>query len=128
MHKNSVLHVLIGAGTALGLAFLLVFGVAVLIWSGTLPASTPSMALSICMGVCAFVGGRVAIGKGSAPMVTGIVTGTVLVCFLMVICLIISSKIPSHGGFLALILLTLAGGAASGLFGGKKKQKKKKKK
>lgn len=125
--KGVFLPALLGGGFALALAMILVLGVAALIWSGTLPAATPSIALSFCMGLCAFAGGRFAIGKGSEPVITGIAVGAVLACTMAVICLVTSGSIPFHGGFLASVLLTLAGGGLSGLFGGKKKPKKKKK-
>lgn len=126
--KGFLLPALMGSGVALVLVLILVLGVAALIWSGTIPAATPSIALSFCMGLCAFAGGRFAIGKGSAPIITGIATGVVLACAMAVISLAASGSIPFHGGFLALILLILAGGGLSGLFGGKKKRKKNKKK
>ena len=129
MRKSNFLHILLGAAFALGLVLLLVLGAAALIWSGTLPASTPSLALSFCMGLCAFAGGRFAIGKGSGnPIITGIITGGVLTGIIALICLCLSGNIPLHGRFLATILLTLAGGCLSGLFGRKKKRKKNKKK
>lgn len=128
MRKNSILHVLLGAGFALALVLMMVLGVAALILSGTLPPATPSIALSFGMGLCAFAGGRFAISRGRDPIITGIATGGVLACLMVMICLGISGTIPLHGGFLATILLTLAGGGLSGLFGGKKVRKKKKKK
>ena len=128
MRKNCVLSIFFGAGVALCLALLLVLGLAALIWWGTLPTSAPSIILSICMGVCAFVGGRFAIGRGSEPMLTGIAAGGLLAGLMMGSCLVTSARIPLHGGFLATILLTLAGGGFAGLLGGKKKRKKKKKK
>lgn len=123
-----LLPVLIGSGVSIGLTLLLVLGLAGLIWSGILPATTPSIVLSFCAGLCAFVGGRFAIGKGREPMVTGIATGAVLAGVVAMICLSTTGEILFHGQFLATILLILAGGALSGLFGGKKKRKKKKKK
>ena len=126
--KGLPLAVLMGTGFSMALLLILVLAVAALVWSGTLPASTPSIALSLCMGLCAFVGGRFAIGKGSAPMVTGVAVGVVLACLTALICLAGAGRIPVHGAFLMTLLCALAGGSLSGLFGGKKLRKKKKKK
>ena len=128
MRKNSVLHVFFGAGVALALALVLAFGAAILIWFGTIPAGTPSIALNLCMGMCAFIGGRIAIGRGGEPILTGIATGVVLACVMLVVCLCLTGVLPFHGRYLATGMLTLSGGALSGLFGEKKKRKKKKKK
>ena len=126
--RGFLIPVLLGTGFSLGLLLLLVLAVAGLIWSGTLPASTPSIALGFCMGACAFAGGRFAIGRGSDPILTGILTGVVLAAVMAIICLVFSGEMAFHGRFLATMLLTLAGGALSGLMGGPKKRKKKKKK
>lgn len=126
--RGFLIPVLLGTGVGLGLLLLLVLAVASLIWSGTLPASTPSIALGFCMGACAFAGGRFAIRKGSDPILTGILTGAVTAVLIAIVCLVFSGELAFHGRFLATILLTLAGGALSGLMGGPKKRKKKKKK
>ncbi len=80
------------------------------------------------MGLCAFVGGRIAIGRGSDPILISIATGGILCVLMLVICLSVFGAIPFHSKFLATILLTLAGSTLSGLLGDKKKRKKKKKK
>lgn len=126
--RGFLIPVLLGTVFSLGLLLLLVLGIAGLIWSGTLPASTPSIALGFCMGACAFAGGRFAIRKGSDPILTGILTGGVTAVVIAIVCLVFSGELAFHGRFLATILLTLAGGALSGLMGGPKKRKKKKKK
>ncbi|MBR5534068.1 MAG: TIGR04086 family membrane protein [Ruminiclostridium sp.] len=128
MRKSNLLHVLFGAALALGLSLLLVLGLSALIWSGTLPANTPTLSLTIAMGLCTFIGGRFAIRKGSASMVTGFTTGGVLVCVMALICLGVSGSVPFHGRFLATVMMVLAGGAFSGLLGRNKKKKQKQKK
>ena len=81
-----ILPVLLGTGVALALLFLSAFLVAALIWGGVLPADNPSLFLTVCAGVCAFIGGRVAIGKGSGQaMLTGALTAAVVCVALLLI-------------------------------------------
>ena len=62
---GNVLPVLLGTGTGLVLLLLLTLLAAGLIWSGVLPVSIAGMSLTIAAGLCALVGGRVAVNRGS---------------------------------------------------------------
>lgn len=121
------LPVLLGTGVALTLLFLSAFLVAALIWGGVLPADNPSIFLTVCAGICAFIGGRAAIGKGSGQaMLTGAITAAVVCLVLLLICLAAAGEIafPMHLG--AVMLMTMAGGCLSGMFGKKRRKKRKK--
>ena len=61
---GNVLPVLLGTGTGLVLLLLLTLLAAGLIWSGVLPVSIAGMSLTIAAGLCALVGGRVAVNRG----------------------------------------------------------------
>ena len=121
-----VVPVLLGSGIAMLLLFLLALVMSGLIWSGALPASNPSMFLTICAGVCAFIGGRIAIQKGSGqPILLGVGTGVVLCIILVAICLGNTGKLAFYPQLAGTLLMILAGGAFAGLLGRKKRKKKK---
>ena len=65
---GNVLPVLLGTGTGLVLLLLLTLLAAGLIWSGVLPVSIAGMSLTIAAGLCALVGGRVAVNRGSGGL------------------------------------------------------------
>ena len=85
---GNVLPVLLGTGTGLVLLLLLTLLAAGLIWSGVLPVSIAGMSLTIAAGLCALVGGRVAVNRGSGgslPM--GSAAGGLLCLILGLVCL-----------------------------------------
>ena len=122
-----ILPVLLGTGVALALLFLAAFLVAALIWGGVLPADNPSLFLTVCAGVCALIGGRAAIGKGSGQaMLTGALTAAVVCVALLLICLAAAGELAFPTQLGAVLLMTMAGGCLSGMFGKKRKKKRKK--
>lgn len=126
---NLILSVLLGTGVALLLFFLSALLVAALIWGGALSASKPGVFLTVCAALCAFVGSRTAIGKGSGQaMLTGAVTAAALCVVLILICFAAAGEIAFPVQLRAVLLSALAGGCFAGLLGGKKRRKKKKKK
>ena len=97
-----------------------------LIWSGVLPVSIAGMSLTIAAGLCALVGGRVAVNRGSGgslPM--GSAAGGLLCLILGLVCLGTTGTEGFHGQFVGILLMTLAGGCLAGLMGKKKRKKKK---
>ena len=119
---GNVLPVLLGTGTGLVLLLLLTLLAAGLIWSGVLPVSIAGMSLTIAAGLCALVGGRVAVNRGSGgslPM--GSAAGGLLCLILGLVCL----GTTGTEGFVGILLMTLAGGCLAGLMGKKKRKKKK---
>lgn len=125
---NAVLPVLFGSGVALVLILLILLLFAGLISGGILPASSPSFLLSACAGLCAFVGARFSIQKGSlSPIIAGAVTGAVLCLVVVIISLGCREEIAFHGQFASTLLMLLAGGCFAGLLGKKKRKNKKKK-
>ena len=124
---GAFLPVLFGSGVALILILLVLLLFAGLISGGILPPSSPSFLLSVCAGLCAFVGARFSIQKGSlSPMVSGSVTGAVLCLVVMLISFGCREEIAFHGQFASTLLMLLAGGCLARLFGKKKRKKKKK--
>ena len=123
---GNVLPVLLGPGTGLVLLLLLTLLAAGLIWSGVLPVSIAGMSLTIAAGLCALVGGRVAVNRGSGgslPM--GSAAGGLLCLILGLVCLGTTGTEVFHGQFVGILLMTLAGGCLAGLMGKKKRKKKK---
>lgn len=117
--------VLFGAGVGMLLLFLMVLVAAGLIWGGILPGATPSLLLSVCAGVCAFIGGRVAVGRsGRSAMVTAAVTAGILCAIFVAVCLGGTGGIAFPGQWAATVLLLLAGGCLAGMWGKKKKKKR----
>lgn len=122
---GALLGILLGTGVGLALLLVLAFGVAALIWSGVLPAEKTGLILSGLAGLCAFIGGRVAVGKGSGgPMPLGAAAGACLCVLMGAICLGTTGSEGLHGRFLGVLLMLLAGGCLAGLLGRKKKKKK----
>ena len=122
---GNVLPVLLGTGTGLVLLLLLTLLAAGLIWSGVLPVSIAGMSLTIAAGLCALVGGRVAVNRGSGgslPM--GSAAGGLLCLILGLVCLGTTGTEGFHGQFVGILLMTLAGGCLAGLMGKKKRKKK----
>ena len=76
--------------------------------------------------LCALVGGRVAVNRGSGgslPM--GSAAGGLLCLILGLVCLGTTGTEGFHGQFVGILLMTLAGGCLAGLMGKKKRKKKK---
>lgn len=122
-----ILPVLLGTGVALSLLFLSALLIAALIWGGVLPADNPNVLLTVCAGVCAFLGGRAAIGKGSGQaMLTGAVTAAAVCVVLFLICLAAAGELVFPVQLGAVLLMTMAGGCLSGMFGKKRRKKRKK--
>ena len=121
--------VLLGSTVGLAGLLLLTLLVAALLWSGMVTASAAGALLTACAGVCAFAGGRVAVGKGSAPtMPAGGGVGGLLCLLLLAICWGTTGSAGFQGPFLGVLLALLAGGCLAGLLGrGTRKPKKKKK-
>ena len=59
------LAILLGGGLGVLLLLLLTLLISVLVWSGSVPVVTAGILLTIAAGLCALVGGRVAVKKGS---------------------------------------------------------------
>lgn len=122
--KRLLPAVLLGAGVSLALLFLLVLVTAALIWCGVVPAKTPSLLLSVLAFLCAWVGGRVAIGKSAGgTLIAGGLTGAVLCGVLIILCMGIAGEAAFPGPWFATLALVLTGGCLSGLMGRKKKRK-----
>lgn len=120
--------ILLGTGIGLVLLLLLALLAAGLIWSGVLSTSVAGMLLTISAGLSALVGGRVAVGKGSAPMPAGAAVGGALCVLLVLVCLGTTGTEGFQGQFLGILLMLLAGGCLAGLMGKKTKKGKAKKK
>lgn len=105
-----------GTGVALLLLLLLTLVIAGLIWGGVVPAKSPSLVLSLCACICAFVGGRVAVKhwKGGT-MVAGGLTGAILCGVLTAVCLGTTGTVALPGLLFATLALVLAGGCLAGL-------------
>jgi len=113
-----------GASVGLLLLLLLALAAAALIWGGAVPSQTPVFALSLLAGLCAFVGGRVSVGRSrGGALVAGGVTGLVLCGVLAAVCLGTSGGIAFPGSWLTTLAALLSGGCLAGLVGRKKNQK-----
>lgn len=124
----TIFPILLGSGVALVLILFIFLLIAGFISGGVLPASSPSFLLSVCAGLCAFVGARFSIQRGSlSPMVSGSVTGAVLCLTVMLISFGGREEVAFHGQFASTLLMLLAGGCFAGLLGKKKRKNKKKK-
>lgn len=124
----SVVAILLGTGVGLVSLLLLALLSAGLIWGGVLSASMAGVLLTVSAGLCALLGGRVAVGKGSAPMPTGAAVGGGLCLVLALVCLGTTGTAGFQGQFLGILLMLLAGGCLAGLMGKKTRKSKNKKK
>lgn len=121
--KRLLPAVLLGAGVGLALLLLLVLATTILIWCGAVPAKTPSLLLSVLAFLCAWIGGRVAVGKAAGgTLIAGGLTGAALCGILLILCLGIAGEPAFPKPWLATLVLVLAGGCLSGLMGRKKKR------
>lgn len=120
-----VFPVLLGTGIAMLLLLLAALIMAGMIWGGALPASNPGMFLTVCAGICALIGSRIAIQKGSGqPIVMGAVTAAVLCIVMGGICLGSTGEMAFHAQFVGTLLMIMAGGTLAGLFGKTKRKRK----
>ena len=124
---GSALAILLGTGVGLLLLLLLALLSAALIWGGVLSASVGGILLTVSAGICALVGGRVAVRKGSAPMPAGAAVGGGLCLVLALVCLGTTGTAGFQGQFLGILLMLLAGGCLAGLLGKRTHKSKKKK-
>ena len=122
------LAILWGTGVGFLLLLLLALLSAGLIWGGILPTTMAGILLTISAGLCALIGGRVAVRKGSAPMPAGAAVGGALCVILVLVCLGTTGTAGFQGQFLGILLMLLAGGCLAGLMGKKKGNRKTKKK
>lgn len=124
-----VVAILLGSTVGLAGLLLLTLLTAALLWSGVVATPAAGVLLTAFAGACAFAGGRVAVGKGSAPaMPAGGGVGGLLCLLLLAICWGTAGTAGLQGPFLGVLLALLAGGCLAGLLGkGKRKPKKKKK-
>ena len=116
--------VLLGAGVSLGLLLVLTLGTAGLIRGGVLPPKTPVLALSLLAGLCALIGGRIAVVRsGGGTLIAGGLTGGILCGILAAVCLGTGGAPAFPGPWFATPGAMLAGGCLAGLMGrGKKRQ------
>ncbi len=116
--------VLLGAGVSLGLLMVLTLGTAGLIRGGVLPPKTPVLALSLLAGLCALIGGRIAVVRsGGGTLIAGGLTGGILCGILAAVCLGTGGAPAFPGPWFATPGAMLAGGCLAGLMGrGKKRQ------
>ena len=64
---STIVAILLGGTIGLVALLLLTLLTAALVWSGALPPSMAGILLTGFAGVCAFVGGRIAVQKGRGP-------------------------------------------------------------
>ncbi len=108
--------VLLGTGVGMLLLLALTLAAAGLIWSGLIPAKTPSLALSLLAGLCAAAGGRAAVRRWKGgTMIAGGLTGLVLCAILAAVCLGTAGHIAFPGPWFATLALLLGGGCLAGL-------------
>lgn len=122
-----VLAILLGGGLGILLLLLLTLLISALVWSGSVPVVTAGIFLTVAAGLCALVGGRIAVKKGSGgsfPLGCG--AGGLICLVLVSVCLATSGTDGFHEQFIGILLMTLAGGSLAGLLGKSKKRKKKK--
>lgn len=120
--KGILPAVLLGAGLGLALLLLLVLVTAGLIWCGVVPAKAPSLLLSLLAFLCAWIGGRIAVGRSAGgSLISGGLTGAVLCGVLVILCLGTAGKAAFPGPWFATLALVLAGGGLAGLMGRRKK-------
>lgn len=123
------LPILLGLVCSLALLALVVLLVAGLILGGVLPAASPGLALSVGAGLCALMGSRLAVGKGSGgPILTGSLTAGSLCLVMLLVCVLLRGALAVHGQFIGTLLMVLAGGWLAGLLGKKRAKKKPRKK
>lgn len=121
---SSVVPVLLGAGLAFGLVFLLLLAVAALIWAGKLPTEG-WLPAALCVGVSALVGGRFAVlSVAGRPLPVSVLTAGVLCIGLMALCILYGGTVAPSRGLFAMALLALAGGSLAGLMGRRKRRKR----
>lgn len=125
--RGMALPACLGAGAALLLLLLLMLLMATLILGGVIPETTAGLGMNLCAGVCALVGGRVAVqaGKGQ-PMVPAAISAGILSLSLVVVSVAMTGQAALHHPFAGNLLMILAGGGIAGLMGRKKKTGKKK--
>lgn len=122
-----VLALLFGGGFGALLLLLLTLLISALVWSGSVPLVTAGLLLTVASGLCALIGGRIAVKKGSGPSLPlGCGVGGLLCLALVLVCLGTSGTEGFHDQFIGILLMTLAGGCLAGLLGKPKKRKKKK--
>lgn len=118
--------VLLGSALALVGLLALLLVVAALLAAEVLPADSPSVLLSACAGLCALLGGRVAVQQGSLPpMVSGGITGLILCLVLLLLRTGVGGAVAFPGPFGGTLLMLLAGGCLAGLLGKRKPRKRK---
>lgn len=82
------LAILLGGGLGVLLLLLLTLLISVLVWSGSVPVVTAGILLTIAAGLCALVGGRVAVKKGSGgSFLLGCGAGALICLVLVLVCL-----------------------------------------
>lgn len=122
----SVVPIFLGGGIALILLVLSVFGLAAFTWSGALAPDNAGILLSICGGISALIGGRIAIQKGSGSVfLTGVLNALLLCVIMLIICFGSRGAFVCNTQFLSTLLMMVAGGSFAGLMGRKKPKKKK---
>lgn len=122
----SVVPIFLGGGIALILLVLSAFVLAALIWGCALSPSNSGILLSICGGVSALIGGRIAIQKGSGSVfLTGVLSALFICVIMLIVCVGTRGAFEFNTQFLSTLLMILAGGALAGLLGRKKPKKKK---
>ena len=115
--------VLLGAGVSLGLLLVLTLGTAGLIRGGVLPPKTPVLALSLLAGLCALIGGRIAVVRsGGGTLIAGGLTGGILCGILAALCLGTGGAPAFPGPWFATPGAMLAGSCLAGLMGRGKKR------
>lgn len=115
--------VLLGSVVGLALLLVLTLGAAGLILGGVLPPKTPVLALSLLAGLCALIGGRVAVVRsGGGTLIAGGLTGIVLCGILTAVCLGTRGAPAFPGPWFATLGAMLAGGCLAGLTGRGKKR------
>ena len=115
--------VLLGAGVSLGLLFVLTLGAAGLILGGVLSPKTPALTLSLLAGLCALIGGRIAVVRsGGGTLIAGGLTGVILCGIPAAVCLGTGATPAFPGPWFATPGAMLAGGCLAGLMGRRKKR------
>lgn len=119
----SLLPVILGAGLSFGLFFVLLFGVAALVWSGG--AEELGLASALCAGLAALAGGRLAVRMGEGAALPAGLLSAVLFCIgLLALCVLYEGTVVPSRLLLSVLLLALAGGSLAGLIGRRKSRKR----
>lgn len=115
--------VLLGAGASLVLLLVLTLGAAGLILGGVLPPRAPVLVLSLLAGLCALIGGRIAVVRsGGGTLIAGGLTGVILCGILAAVCLGTGGAPAFPGPWFATLGAMLAGSCLAGLMGRGKKR------